>query len=199
MSDKTDKNIRALKGSSRAITQLLGQRAHNLDRLSDAAKIASAAGATAVAVATAADWKIVIYISAGIVFVAMLFDLFATQKYSFTLAKARIAIDKALDRQIEFDKAENLYEAELERLSHFQAATGLVRDILEDVVTLRTSRDEVSVIVRILTQVRWQLFLAFGFQQDDYHTVGVYRREMTEQGERLVLKAHIRALAACRA
>ena len=197
MGDKT------LRETSKDITIQLGTRSTILERLSFAFKICSAGGALAIAFARLADWPPgVTYVAASVVFISAVFVLVADKGASKSLADARIAMDKALEQEAEaeasrrkFAAAEDAYNSELERLSHLQAARDLVRAILEGVALSAKQLNEISVIDLMLKQARRALFLAHGFDMNDFHTICVYQRREGEDGRaELVCKAHIRAI-----
>lgn len=142
------------------------------------------------------------YVGATIVFVSAILILAADDNASKLLAKARIALDRAKEQESEFEnqarhfaEVENLYETELARLSHFQAARDLVRALFED-VALDGASDETEVIRRMLLQSRRQLFLAHGFEMSDYYTICVYERVVNPATSKAELhcRAHIRAI-----
>lgn len=193
-----------LKATSRALTRLLGARATILDRSAIVAKILAAMGAAVLAIS-----KVVTvlppeatHVAAAVVFFATILVLFADKGKSSALADAREAMDKALDRESELESelrkyqaAEKAYNAELERLSHFQAARDLARAIFEEVATSTAPMDELAVIDLFLKQARRSLFLAHGFDMNDFHTICVYQRvDSSDGGNELVCKAHIRAI-----
>lgn len=187
-----------IKAVSLAVTNLLGARATLLERLSIVFKVAAALGAAVIAVAKIANLSLgTVYVAATVVFISTVFVLFADRSSSATIAEARKALDKALEQQSEseavtrkYTAVEKAYNAELERLSHFQAARDLFRAIFEDVASSTSQMDDISVIELMLRQGRRQLFLAHGFAMNDFYTICVYQ----VVGEELVCKAHIRAI-----
>lgn len=193
----------SLQDSSQAITTLLGARSRILDHFLLASKFAAAIGACILGIAKFASWNADIsYVAAIIVFLATAFILWGDRSASTTLSEARNAMDKALEQEKELETgrrkseaAERAYAAELERLSHFQAARDLARAIFEDVLLSTERKDEISVINLMLQQSRRQLFLAHGFGMNDFYTLCVYQRVIATDGKaELVCKAHIRAI-----
>jgi hypothetical protein len=194
---------KTLKEVSADVTKQLGDRASVLERFSVAFKIAIAVGAVVTGVAKVADLHAAFsYVAVTVIFCATVLVLFADKGASKTLTQARQALDKARDAELEsdarkrkFDAAEAAYSDEIERLSHLQAARDLFRAILENVATSPHKFDEITVIDLMLQQARRALFLAHGFEMSDYHTICVYRRELSaDGGAELHCKAHIRAI-----
>lgn len=207
-----------LEASSSEITKALGDRSTRLANISFWAKVATAGGALGITLnkafeaglaalgvkvtTAAAAGSGLLYVSGTVVFIAAIVVLVADDSASKLLAKARIALDLALAQKGEsenqarhFDRLENLYRAEMDRLSHFQAARELVREIFED-VAVKGAKDEIEVIRRMLLQARRQLFLAHGFEMNDYFTLCVYERVVNPDSTKAELhcRAHIRAI-----
>jgi hypothetical protein len=207
-----------IEESSKEITQALGGRAKILAGISLWAKIGAAVGALGIALSkalssglTAAGMDKTLadatgaglqYVSATLVFIAAIIILVADDNASKLLAKARIALDRAKEQKDEsenqarqFAAVEKLYETEVARLSHLQAARDLLRAIFED-VAVRGAQDETEVIKRMLLQARRQLFLAHGFEMSDFYTICVYERVVNPQTNKaeLICRAHIRSI-----
>jgi len=185
-----------LKASSRAITNLLGTRSNILDGFIVVAKLTVLAGTGIIGAARIANSPgVVTYIAVGVVLVAGIFTLIAERSASTTLAEARTAMDIALEQEADaqnvlrkLEAAEKAYNAELDRLSHFQVARDLVRAILEGIATSSSIFEENAVIELILTQARRQLYLAFGFEMSDFYTICVYERVIDPDTGDTVLK-----------
>jgi GAF domain-containing protein len=192
-----------LKVASKTITQALMSRANVLESFTTVFKVTTLIGAFLIAVAKGADWPpSITYAAAGAVFVCAVLNLIADKGASISLASARLALDRAIEGEAaaennkrKNDAAEQAYIAELERLSHFQAAREFFRAIFEDVITANGKLNEVDVIDRILKQARRALFMAHGFEMSDFYTICVYQRVVGENGRaELVCKANIRAI-----
>jgi hypothetical protein len=192
-----------LKGASESLTALLGKRATTLEVLAVSAKIAATIAAALIAltrIVTLPPWMA--YAAITVVMFSTLFVLFADKGSSAALADARQAMDKAIEHEADlenarrrYEAAEEAYDAELERLSQFQAARDLMRAIFEEVAQSTTPMDEVSLIDLTLKQARRSLFLAHGFEMNDVHTICVYQRVVNSSGNaELVCRAHIRAI-----
>ena len=195
-----------IKGTSKEVTQLQNGRSLILGSLTYAAKVGAAVGALVIAVAkTLPDpfGTILLSGAATFVFICAVIVLVGDDNASKVLARARIALDEALEAEAEFevqsriwDEQEDTYRDEIERLGHLQSAREIARQIFESVALQGEVLGEVAVIDRMLQQAKPSLFLAHAFEMNDHHTICVYQRLLDERTGKAYLKcvSHIREI-----
>ncbi len=142
-------------------------------------------------------------VSAVLVFAAIVTSLFLDRRSSPTLVDAKNALDAAIDEKIEFEevqqkfeKIEDAYQNEIDRLSHLQAAREAIRVMLDDVAVSARDVADIELIERILVTVRRSLIIALGFESKHLYTIGVYEwnRKSALEASQLELRAHVRSI-----
>lgn len=144
-----------------------------------------------------------LFIVGGMSLVGALSGLLVAQvNSSKALANARLALAEFEDKQTNVEnqllylaEAEDLYEAELTRLSHWQAAHEVMNLILEQVATSDSRLPEEVIIQRLFMISRRSIVIALGFRIEDIWAIKVYQSVNTSDFS----KGALRCIAAIRA
>jgi hypothetical protein len=201
----------SLPALAREISLLSRQKTRAIYRTTRVLNFLVAAGSFFIASATFeltppgqwTNWNYFGLIASIVVLISALV-LLGTQTDSYReLEHGRAALNKAQDLQTrghrkdtQFAEIEEVYKAEIERLSHLQAGRDLIRAIIEDVASSQLHRTDEDVISRILSQAQRSLFLAHGFRLNEHYTICIYKAKQDPDSKKFKLHcvAHIRSI-----